>query len=283
MLFILLFGLVLLYEFHWEQKRKLYTGFKVNKPPTFIQERYQDLLKKSDPLLASFYTAASSGYKIRFSKKLKEEWKKLGTLHLLTPSGIHLGIILSLTRLIPYATFIIAFGVFSLGGFYSMERILFIKFFKKTGASNPFMMAMLLAVCSGQYQKSPLSFIYSFIFLGIFYSGSKKILTGLTIAHLIICWSGQTPFYILAPILNFALTALYGLIFPIILISFWLPFDLFHQMTLKLVFYFLNTADYSLEVLSVTPSFKPSLSLLFLLSAFLLRSRFGILVGLILV
>lgn len=248
--------------------------------PSFIKEKAKNLEGISGPETSYIYTAATTGYKVGKQKELKEKWKTLGILHLLTPSGIHLGTILLLFRFLgrfkKYGEWLLGAMLLSVGGFYSMERIFIIRRLSFKNHFYNYLLGMLIMLVFGHYSASPLSFIYSFLFLGLFYTGTKKILTKLTIAHLIICWFNQTEFYLFAPIFNFVLTFVFSLTFPIILVSYWQPFSAIHRLGLFIVNTFNELVEIVFPFLLKTPLLNSSWALFILLICLLMRWRLGI-------
>ena len=69
--------------------------------------------------------------------------------------------------------FLIAIGIFSMSGQGALKRMVLVKLNQKfLGQKLGFVIALLMDMLFGSFNDSPLSFCYSFLFLGIIYSGS---------------------------------------------------------------------------------------------------------------
>ena len=165
------------------------------------------------------------------SRLLKEKYQVLGLSHVFTPSGFHLSAVL-----FPFMKFLkhqkqkliflvlIGIGLFFLPGFAALKRMLLIKTHQNLlGMHSGFIIALTLDMFFGSFQNATLSFSYSFLFLGIIYSGLQGIglIVWFYIAQIILAFFQGTdvsPLLLLfSPILNFS----FGLIMPIIfLLSF---------------------------------------------------------------
>lgn len=194
-------------------------------------------------ILFSFITGDKNG----ISPYTKNAFKKDNLSFLLSPSGIHLsGILLfigfflkrikskRLKRLSNIAFLSIAFFLPSFDAIkrLSILRIFFqFKFLSKLKLSveHIFMLTFFISILIGGFSRSPLGFIYSFIFLGTFFSlrnFSKIILIlGLFSTHLILAlFMGEKVSLISIPV-GLLLSFLFTFIFPVLLLflaTFWL-------------------------------------------------------------
>ncbi len=157
--------------------------------PRALQKRHEKIIKKlplkeqrSFRLLASFVAGDPN-----LSGLLKSPYRKLGLIHLMTPSGFHLQLIFflfaffKLKRIKKFAL-ISLLGIFFLPGFEALKRVIVLRllgsFHQKLpkNLSSPFcqfLVVFLLFLIFGDYARNPLSFSMSFLFLGIIYSMDK--------------------------------------------------------------------------------------------------------------
>ena len=151
---------------------------------------YQSKIKKGFErpevanVLMSFFTGNKSG----ISPYTKKSFKRVNLSFLLSPSGIHLsGLFVFLTFFIKKIKFkwikhltktTMLSTLFFLPGFESIKRLALLrilfqfKFFSKIKISTPhiFILMFLISFLMGHYKTSPLGFIFSFAFLGTFFS-----------------------------------------------------------------------------------------------------------------
>ena len=186
-------------------------------------------LKGSDLEALGIWESILTGKSKFLGKETKKKYQKLGLLHLFTPSGFHLSAMLFPLMSVIYSQRIRLFTLLSIGaslifvpGFSALKRMLTIKvgqnlFGQKTG----FIFGIVSDMLFGSFQRSALSFSYSFLFLGIIYSKVRGLglIIWFFIGQLIITYfqGGEISFLLifLSPFINF----LYGLILPIIFIS----------------------------------------------------------------
>lgn len=216
--------------------------------PIFLnhyKNKVKDHFKKPEHanILFSFIT----GNKIGISPYTKKAFKKVNLSFLLSPSGIHLSAILMffmyfikkfknrwMRTLLKFSA---VSSVFFLPSFESVKRmgvlrILFqFKFLTKTKISleKVFFLTFLISFCLGHYKSSPIGFIFSFAFLGTFFSlreYSKLILIcGLFSTQLILAlFLGDKVSLVSIPIGLFG-SFLFTLMFPLMilfLLTFWM-------------------------------------------------------------
>ena len=132
-------------------------------------------------------------------------------------------------RRIPKAlSLLICFFPFFLVKFYSLKRIAFLKiltilFGKKVSIFRLFCLTFLWDFFFGSYEKSPLSFTYSFIFLGVLLSFNKmnwRMVLALITAQMMLAMSMEQNINLAGSLLGFMITALFSLFFPILMFSF---------------------------------------------------------------
>lgn len=142
-------------------------------------EAARSKVSKTDLDLLELWESILTGRSAPLSRFMKERYQRLGLNHLFTPSGFHLSAVL-----FPFLKFLknskqqlvmlllIGTGLFFLPGLGALKRMLMIKASQNLlGLHLGFAVAMILDVFFGTFQNSALSFTYSFLFLGIIYSG----------------------------------------------------------------------------------------------------------------
>jgi hypothetical protein len=208
-----------------------------------------------------FYIATQTGLKSLTPRDLKLEFKSLGLLHLMTPSGIHLSSLLIFififirgkNRLFIYV--LTAAIVFPLIGFYSLKRIILFHLLKPVLKSNElsFLSTFLIDLLIGGYQNSPLSFTYSFLCWGVIIFSKNKTLTiiNLFIAQTYISYFNQDPMNMLSIILNPILTSIFSFAFPVMSLNFWIfKFEFLFEWILYFLEVFLLVISFLSQKLS---------------------------------
>ena len=194
-------------------------------------EKQKTRLKTSDRELLELWESMLTGRSAPVSSWIKSQYKKLGLNHLFTPSGFHLSAILApFVKIIPnrqwhlWILLVIGIGILSLNGQGALKRMVLIKISQHTyGQKVGFIIAVLGDIIFGSFTQSPLSFCYSFLFLGIIYSKSKLLFLWFFFAQCLIAFfNGDfiSPLLIMiSPLLNlafaFAMPLLLILAFPL--------------------------------------------------------------------
>jgi len=200
----------------------------------YIRRNFESM--QMGQLLLSYTT----GDRLGLSKHIKDVHNKLYIMHLFTPSGIHLSSIylmfLPLFGLIKkrnkkaYHLMMIATSLFPLllSGFYSIKRVAMLRAlssFTKLANLNAslwwsFIGAFFIDLLLGALSKSPLSFIYSFLFLGAIISVSNAPQSHFIIALLggqfLIGFIGSGSVNIVGVLLGIFATSIFTILFPII-------------------------------------------------------------------
>ncbi|MBL6988487.1 MAG: hypothetical protein ISR65_01840 [Bacteriovoracaceae bacterium] len=198
--------------------------------------------KEMAELLMSYVT----GDKLRLTKKVKVAHRNLALYHLFTPSGIHLSSILIFIFPFLYlikkksklahaavitAVCLLPFLLFS--KFYSIKRMSILRLLNFYGSKVSdripifaiFILTFIIDFFFGTYDQSPLSFMYSFLFLGIILSTTHKpksyLMFALLGGQVIIAYFQLRTLTTTGFIFGFFLTGLFGLIFPLIFMFFW--------------------------------------------------------------
>lgn len=176
--------------------------------------------------LLELWESILTGRSAPLSRWMKERYQRLGLSHLFTPSGFHLSavlmpflkIITARTHQFYFLTLLCLLSLL-LPGMAALKRMLMIKTQQRLlGQHWGFILALLFDVLFGGFQRGTLSFTYSFLFLGIIYSGVRG--SGLVLYFflgqiLIALFQGNdvSPLFIFfSPLLNLA----FGLAMPLL-------------------------------------------------------------------
>lgn len=294
-LFILITSLILL--FCCESK----TALPYKEPIFLIHQK--ELVEKyfNNPYLSSVLFSYTVGGQKGVSKSVITSHKNLYLIHLFTPSGLHLSsLFFFLTPLLSFlkfksfnyffmASLLLTLPPFFLDGFWAVKRVSFLRLlflvFKKTPLKLSlfaiFILAFALDFVFGTFKDSPLSFTYSFLFLGMIFAGQKWpsiwLPLFIMLGQFIVCFFQQIPFFPLNFFLGFLLTSLFSLLFPIFFLAFCIPqFSVIAKFFLSL---FLFLVKFGSDFLKNSPSFFISgdgLLLIFLLISSLDFKKKGI-------
>ena len=194
-------------------------------------EEAKKLVKPQELELLELWESMLTGRSAPVSRWIKDQYKSLGLNHLFTPSGFHLSaVMLPFMKLIKDKTYhlwvliLIAGGIFCMQGQGALKRMALIKLNQQLfGQKAGFIFALALDILFGSFMDSPLSFVYSFMFLGIIYSGNGWLFLWFFFAQSLIAYfSGDlmSPLVmILSPLLNMAfalaMPILFLLAFPL--------------------------------------------------------------------
>lgn len=157
--------------------------------PSLKLGNFAEARKHLDPKdldLLKLWESILTGRSAPLSQQTKEIYQDLGLKHVFTPSGFHLTAVLSPFLKISssikfHLGLLLTLGLFLafLPGLGALKRMVIIKGAQKVfGIPIGFIFALFLDTLFGTFQDAPLSFAYSFLFLGIIYSG----LSGLGLA-----------------------------------------------------------------------------------------------------
>ncbi len=237
--------LLLSWCFHQERSLKFEKRSFISQ---FVQKKKQELKPffENDALidLCSLYLI---GLPRRIPADIKTAHTILGMNHLFTPSGLHLTAVFSSLgvffllfrkrkRPIKICTEItLCLILFVLPGFSALKRMGLIRLIYLglsrlvgiTEYSTAFGIAMILDLCFGSFTSSPLSFSYSFLFLGALLSmrdrGWIGMMLGLMGAMVIVNFFQGSLLYPTGSIANFLLTPLFSLLFPPMTLLYFFP------------------------------------------------------------
>lgn len=235
-----------------------------------------------DADLIELWESMLTGRSAPVSKWIKDQYKILGLNHLFTPSGFHLSaVMLPLMKVVKDKKYqmafllCIAFGVFSMNGQGALKRMVLIKINQKLlGQKAGFILALLIDVLFGSFTDLPLSFCYSFLFLGIIYSGTSWMFLWFFFGQCLISYFNGVHIspliMVLSPILNLA----FGLAMPLLFI---LAIPLWHwQMKIGLIILELlqNLVELSAHLSSLLPFWEVNIATLLCFLLFYLRRRY---------
>lgn len=287
--FIMLLSMVL---FSCERQGELRRFYRPEK--TLSLNQFKAALKtvskdKKDHL--ALWHAMLTGNTRSLSKSYKEKYKHLGLSHIFTPSGFHLSALLSPLRLIlpfrfiPYVLTLVCLLTFQLPGQDALKRMSIVKVSQNyLGKRMGFGLSMFVTLTMGQLNSSPLSFIFSFFFLGVIFSGLKGL------ALIIWFFLGQTLITFLSgghvsilnllfsPIANLLLTLITPFLF---LLSFPLG-ELQLQTGLKIIEVFDIVISSFYRIIIRMPQFEVHAFSIVLMTLILWRKSKSIIIGLLL-
>lgn len=208
------------------KKRELTSFYRFERPISLTH--FKSALKevpKSEKDHLAFWYGLIAGNTQSLSKNYKEKYKRIGLSHAFTPSGFHLSAVLTpLNLLLPKKwtlpfLLILSFLLFTLPGLEPLKRMGLIKLInQRCDKTLSLTISAIICLFLGQLNNSPLSFIFSFFFLGVIYSGLKNIalIIWFFIGQLLICFfQGESISFLnllFSPLANFIL----GLITPIL-------------------------------------------------------------------
>ena len=245
------------------------------------------------------------GNKKGLKRETKTAYKNLNLYHLFTPSGIHLGIFYILNRPLLKITasrskkiyliykLLLSIWPWFLSGFLSLKRIGGMHLLKtlplKFRPVQIFFLFFLFDYFFGTYKESPMSWSYSFLFLGIVFHTYQKSFLRFSLY----LFSGQLlasifsfqDIYPLSFLPSFILTAIFS---PVFMITFFdnlfelINFSFLNSISNWVIDLFNLCVIYTNKFLALTPSIKPEIFALSLTLGLLIKSRKIIVLSLLL-
>lgn len=168
-----------------------------------------------------------SGRSAPLSRLLKEKYKSLGLNHLFTPSGFHLSAVLfpflKFIKLKYHLLVLLILGslLYFVPGLTALKRMLIIKTHQQVfGLHAGFCLALMTDMLFGSFQEGALSFTYSFLFIGIIYSGLRglSLMIWFFFAQMILAYfqnADISPLLLIAsPVLNLS----FGFLMPFLFV-----------------------------------------------------------------
>lgn len=238
-------------------------------------------INKHDVDLLELWESILTGRSAPLSRFMKERYQTLGLNHIFTPSGFHLSAVLfpflkvlknSRQQLV--VLLIIGIGLFFLPGLGALKRMLVIKAHQNLlGLHLGFILAMLLDLFFGTFQNSALSFTYSFLFLGIIYSGLNGVsliiwffIGQITLAY----FQGNdiSPLLLLfSPILNFG----FALLMPVLFLLSFPLWDWQLSSGILILRKIQWLVDFLATIIQHMPMLEINMALLFIIALILFR------------
>lgn len=273
-----------------EEQKQFYPYFKAQK--TFKLHRFDEAKKTAsaqDLELLELWESMLTGRSAPVSKWIKDQYKTLGLNHLFTPSGFHLSaVMMPFMKLIKsrlwrfWILLLVGTGIFSMTGQGALKRMVLIKLNQHVlGQKTGFVLALLMDMLVGSFSDSPLSFCYSFLFLGIIYSGSSLLFLWFFFAQSLIAYfSGDliSPLImVLSPLLNVA----FAIAMPLL---FLLAIPLCHwqvNVGLKILSGLQKLVELSAHASQMVPSWEINVGVLICFGLFFYRKRIALAVALL--
>ena len=198
-----------------------------------------------NPRLAALVEGYVIGHKRGVGRKIVRQHRHLNLLHLFTPSGLHFSALLlilaPLARLLRVPLWPLFLAPFFLSGYHAIKRIaeykiarslLQLKGWKPEGYWL-FLGVFALDFIFGTYRTNPLSYSFSYLFLGIIFSMVNHPKTywpfALLGGQILVAFCFDTPLTHLGFALGFFLTGVFTLLFPLIALNRLLPWFNFSE------------------------------------------------------
>ena len=281
-LWIVILSFSLLTLLKLDERKQFHPFYKAQR--SFKLQRFE-LAKKAasaeDRELLELWESMLTGRSAPVSRWIKEQYKILGLNHLFTPSGFHLSaVMVPFMKLVKNKMWqfgiliLIGGGIFSMEGQGALKRMVLIKLNQHLfGQKAGFVIALVMDILWGSFSDSPLSFCFSFLFLGIIYSESFFLFLWFFFAQSLIayfCGTHISPLImVLSPLLNLA----FGLAMPLL---FLLAFPLCHwqlQLGLKILACLQGMVKWSAEISQYVPSWEINSGVLICFGLFYFRQR----------
>lgn len=184
-----------------------------------------------DKAVAGFHHALLTGDRSGLGRKARRSFQRLFLLHFLTPSGLHLGFVVSLLCLVSRRLLWATPLLFLLDGFHAAKRVLVLLWLRRAlrrwdwpgrlgvGPLHVFFGFFALDFLFGSWAKNPASFALSFLFLGVVHTARPlhSLFFGFMGAQVLVSLLMGQPFSPAGFAMGFALTPLLALSFPVYL------------------------------------------------------------------
>jgi hypothetical protein len=279
---ITLISLTLLLLLKTHEKRTLTPYFKAERSLKLSHfEKARSKVNSQDLPLLELWESMLTGRVAPLDKWLRQEYKALALAHVFTPSGFHLSALLWPLLLIfrrrtqkLWILSMIGVGLAFLPGQGALKRMTMIKIQQQFfGAKAGFLIALTLDILWGSFTGSPLGFTYSFLFLGIIYSGARglTLFVWFFLAQLMISFVQGTLLSPLLILLSPFINSLLALFLPFLFLCAWplLDWQLEAGLTLLRLMQFIVSFCYKLVI--HFPLLEVNIVLFLLLAVFLSR------------
>ena len=244
---------------------------------SFTLNQYQTIKSSiQNRALAGLLYAFISGDKKKIFPTMKKKFKALSLSHLFTPSGIHLAslyfFLLPIMRRLKNKLILLIpllGAAYFLTPFHSIKRILLMKTVRvwlvKPKIFTIFILSFTWDFFLVTYHLSPMSFAYSFLFLGIIISFTDSPKLYLPLAP----FGGQIITQFLSPFpltttgffWNFLLTGLFAFLYPFYFILYWIPGFPLGEKVVEFFYFLVATSP---ELALSLGTFMPTLNLVLL-------------------
>jgi hypothetical protein len=179
-------------------------------------------LKPSEVELLELWESMLTGRSAPVAKWIKSQYQTLGLNHLFTPSGFHLSaVMVPFMKLLPtkrwHLLILMALGIglFLMPGQGALKRMVAIKINQNLfGQKEGFILALVFDVLLGSFTNSPLSFCYSFLFLGIIYSKKNFLFLWFFFAQCLIAYFSGVQISPLILLLSSCLNVAFAVAMP---------------------------------------------------------------------
>ncbi len=279
--------------FSYQCKKSNIERFKIKKKtelPLFLETKVQEKLKKGQQ--GALENSLNLGVRKGLSHSTYLNFKNLNLLHLFTPSGLHYFPIFWLLKFIFSYKVLRGYSIIfwllclQLEGFYSLKRIAAIKMLWLWNKKSPyqlqlfhiFLFVFLVDFIIGSFQFSPLSWGYSFLFLGLIFSNDKEpLITRIALGQVFISFFENFCFNPISFLSGYIISLLASLSFPMLFIGYWNPFG-----EIPLNDFFLSSLDWIVKQASQISYFsRPLNPLICLISYWAIINKRKITTGLL--
>lgn len=189
-------------------------------------------LSKSDA--SSIWIAMVTGEDRFIAKDTKKIYFQLGLGHLFTPSGTHLSTLGPIIKALPFGRMLyIPIGLLALliPGLIPLARVAWIKSIQgQRHGFGFFSVIMLVEGILYSWALAPMSWLCSWLFLGLTYFAPKKtLLLWYVLGQMLLTWVFHQKFSFLSPLTAFLFGIPLALLFPIIFFSSLFPWTFFQS------------------------------------------------------
>lgn len=258
LIFIYLSSIILFYiNFRNSNERIYFQSPKIHEKIIELEKNFfhhpkiHKKMKKYTPLVMGFL----SGNKRWVDKKMLRPYKLLNLYHLFTPSGLHLTSFIEVVKFVfkwgstkllliieIFLLILLTYIFVPIGGYFSLKRMLLFRMnslwipytnklmFSKLQWNSFYLFLLTFSIdfFFGTYQQSPLSFCYSYIFLGCIIVNLKKapikIVLSIIGGQILCAYVSKQGIYIPSLFFNFFLSSLFTLLFPFFILCVVFPF-----------------------------------------------------------
>ncbi|MBL7663918.1 MAG: hypothetical protein JNM93_02205 [Bacteriovoracaceae bacterium] len=203
--------------------------FRAKKTPALIKSSHQKIVEKwGKNELSLLYSSFITGYGTRYLKETKPQLEKLSLLHLSTPSGLHLSVLVKMFQMagLKHLFLLSLFTLLWVPGFEALKRMIWFRNINyishDTGFS--FLLTFIIDMGLGNFYQNSLSFIFSFLFLGIIIFSRKQLFIYLFLGNILVNFFLQQNTNLLTLFVNFPISLIVSLAFPILALNYFFPY-----------------------------------------------------------